>query len=292
MKHFKYQILFLCCLLVNSICFATSGYFQYDQKAFNKEVLPFTFSKKLPVVEVKIQGKNFHLIVDTGAPNATIALKPSALRDINVNYLESKKHLLDIHGQSYEEKEYEIPELTIGKLKLVNMIASEELRTFVPADGIIGNRVLKEFYFLFDYKDLKVTFFTKGNYPLELNMDQWQKVHFEYDDYDKRVGIILTAQIPELKRQLKLCLDSGSSAFDNGKPCGMLLKKYMPELPEEVRAVEYNQVMIDGLALGSTSFRVYDYPEPPIDGFMGFNFFNNYKVFVDFDKKVLFTKKY
>lgn len=292
MKHFKHLILLLCCILVNSICFATPEYFQYDQRVFDKAVLPFTFSKKLPVVIVKIQGKKFHLIVDTGAPNVTVALKPSVLRDINVKYLESKSHSLDIHGQSYEEKEYEIPKLTIGKLKLVNLIAREELRTFVPADGIIGNRLLKEFYLLFDYKELKLTFFPKGNYPLELNLEQWKKVHFEYDDYDKRVGIILTAQIPELKRELKLCLDSGSSAFDNGKPCGTLLAKYMPELPKEVRAVEYNQVMIDGLALGPTSFRVSDYQEPPIDGFMGFSFFNNYKVFVDFDQKVLFVKKY
>jgi hypothetical protein len=145
---------------------------------------------------------------------------------------------------------------------------------------------------VFDYKRLKITLFPKGNYPLKLNLDQWQKVHFEYDDYDKKVGIILIAQIPELKRELKLCLDSGSSAFDNGKPYGTLRARNMPELPQEVRAVKYNQVVIDGLAPGPTGFRVKDYSEPPIDGFMGFNFFNSYKVFVDFDQKVLLAKKY
>jgi predicted aspartyl protease len=214
MKNFKYLILLLCCILASSICFATPEYFQYDQRAFDEVVLPFTFSKKLPVVIVKIQGKNVNLIVDTGAPNVTIALKPSVLKDINVRYLENKNQSLDVYGQAHEEIVYEIPKLTIGKLKLVNLIAREELRNFVPADGIIGNRVLKEFYLLFDYKESKVTFFSKGKYPLELNLDQWQKVHFEYDDYDKKVGIILIAQIAELKRDLKLCLDSGSSAFD------------------------------------------------------------------------------
>lgn len=104
----------------------------------HSETIPLTFDHQygvLPVVEMKIGKKTARLIVDTGADWVTLGLKPSILESLEgICYVNKKS--LDIYGKTYQEKCFNIPSASLGNLELSNLTANQELRSFVPEDGI------------------------------------------------------------------------------------------------------------------------------------------------------------
>lgn len=290
MKHIKlYLIILMFSILFTTICFSATEpeYFTLVNKDFQKAVLPLSFVKGLPVVEVKIQSKTFRLILDTGADHVTICLKPHVKDNINVKYLDRGDNTLDIYGKVYRNQHFLIPELQIGKLHFTNFTVGEELRDFVPVDGIIGNRFLKNFYVLFDYQKNRVVLYPKGEYPPELNLRKWRRIDFEHNN----IGIIISVKIDAFDRELKLCLDSGSGSSGK-KKSGLLRAKDLKNLTEKIgHMVTYDHVFIDGIDLGRVDFFIDDFKEPPVDGFFGDYFFSRFKTLIDFDREVLFVKE-
>lgn len=290
MKCFKLSLfVFLVCILFASLCFSETEpkSFKLVDEDFSKAVLPLSFVKGLPTVEVKIQAKPFRLILDTGADFATICLRPHVLEKIAVNYLDSGDITLDIHGRSYRNRHFVIPELHLGELKFTDFTAGEELRDFVPADGIIGNRFLKNFYVLFDYQKSRAVLYPKGEYPSELKLNKWRRIPFEHNN----IGIIINVKIDAFDRELKFCLDSGSGS--SGKKKSGLLRTINPEglSQEKGGLVTYDHVSIAGIELGRVDFLIADFKEPPVDGFFGDYFFSRFKTLIDFDRDVLFVKE-
>jgi hypothetical protein len=288
MKYAKFIIMFLAFILFNVICFSASEHDSANESPFSKEILPLTFWKGVPIVKVNINGKPIFLVVDTGADAVTIALKPSSLQDLKVKYLGNQMNSMDIQGNLYKERYFEIPEFHMGGLKFENFIACEEQRSSVPMDGIIGNQFLRNFYVLFDYKKAQFVLYPKNGYPAELNSTFWKYIPFEHNN----IGMILTAKIDALDKNFKFCLDSGFSFFNHGRPCGALRSRYIRALPKGIHSLEYDHIRIGAIDLGPTEFLIDDSPEPPVDGFLGNNFFRQFKVFIDFDQAVLLLKKY
>lgn len=290
MKHPKlYLFLLILCILFTPLCFSETEteYFRLVNEDFSKAVLPLSFVKGLPIVEVKIQSKVFRLILDTGADHVTIQLRPHVLEKIDVNYLDSGDNMLDVYGKAYRNRHFVIPELQIGKLHFTNFIAGEELRDFVPADGLIGNRFLKNFYVLFDYKKARAALYPKGEYPSELKLNKWRQVSFDHNN----LGIIISVKIDAFDRELKFCLDSGSGSSGK-KKSGLLKGKNLEGLSEKIgRLVTYDHVSTSGIDLGRVDFYVVDFKEPPVDGFFGDYFFFRFKTLIDFDRNVLFVKE-
>jgi hypothetical protein len=290
MKYIKlYLFILLFSILFTPLSFSATEpeYFTIVNKYFSKAVLPLSFVKGLPVVMVTIEDQLFHLILDTGADRATIDLKPDALNKIKVKYLEDVKNSLDVYGNAYQSRTFEIPQLQLGKLKFTDFIAGEELRDFVPGDGIIGNRFLKNFYVLFDYQKNRAVLYPKGEYPRELNLSKWRQIDFEHND----IGIIISVKIDTFDRELKFCLDSGSGSSGK-KKSGLLRAKALEGLTEKMgRLVTYDHVSIAGIDLGRVDFFIEDFQEPPVDGFFGDYFFSRFKTLIDFDRNVLFVKE-
>lgn len=291
MKNIKFGIVILILIFFSSICLSEKEYFEFDDKIFSQVVLPLSFINGLPVVEVKIQEKTLKLILDTGADHATFEIMPKSLKDINVDYLDNESASLDVFGNYYHKRYFRIPVIQMGKLRFVNFIAGEELRDFLPngVDGIIGNKFLQEFYVLIDYKKGKLTLYPKKEYPKKLGLNKWETVNFEHNN----IGIILTVKIEAFGRELKLCLDTGCGSNRKKGKFGLLYSNYISELAEENNSfLEYDHVLINGIDLGRTTFWVVDFKEPPVDGFLGDNFFTKYKVFIDFVDEILFVKEY
>lgn len=290
MKHPKlYLLILMFCILFTPLCFSETEteYFKLVDKDFSKAVLPLSFVNGLPIVELTIEEQLFHLILDTGADHVSIDLKPDALNKIKVKYLEDVKNSLDIYGKAYQSRSFEIPELHLGKLTFTNFIASEELRDFVPVDGIIGNRFLKNFYVVFDYKKTRAVLYSKDEYPSELKLNKWRQINFEHNN----LGIIINVKIDAFDRELKFCLDSGSGSSGK-KKSGLLRAKDLEGLSEKIgRLVTYDHVSTGGIDLGRVDFYVVDFKEPPVDGFFGDYFFSRFKTLIDFDRDVLFVKE-
>lgn len=194
---------------------------------------------------------------------------------------------MDIHGRAYRNRHFVIPELHLGKLKFTDFTAGEELRDFVPADEIIGNRFLKNFYVLFDYQKSRVVLYPKREYPSELKLNKWRQIPFEHNN----IGIIINVKIDAFDRELKFCLDSGSGS-SRKKKHGLLKGSNLEGFSEKIgRLVTYDHVSIAGIDLGRVDFFIVDFKEPPVDGFFGDFFFSRFKTLIDFDRDVLFVKE-
>lgn len=290
MRHSKLSLLlFIFSIFFTPLCCsaAESEDFQMQNEDFKEAVLPLSFAHGLPTVGVKIGDQLFNLVLDTGADQATIELKPNALSRIKVKYLEGAKNSLDVYGNAYQSRSFVIPELQIGTLHLTNLIAGEELRSFVPVDGIIGNGFLKHFYVLIDFPKAKAILYPKKEYPARLRLDRWRRISFEHNS----IGIIVTVKIDDFERELKFSLDSGSGSSAK-KKCGLLRANNLESLTRNIGGiVNYDHVSIGGIDLGQVAFAVVDFKEPPVDGFFGDYFFNRFKTFIDFDRKILFVKE-
>ena len=288
LKIMKYIVLVAIVFLYCFSGFCLDG-FSINTENFIKEEIPLSFvSGGLPIVEVNIEDKIYHLVLDTGADSITMAFTPAALKSISTQYIDSRKKSVDISGKIYQKRQFKIPSLSIGKIKISNLIAEEELRNFVPSDGIVGNQFLKHFNIYFDYQNLKVVLYSKDAYPQEFDLKKWQEIPFEHNE----IGIILRGKFSHNKKELMFCLDTAMCSIINGKSHGLLRPQKIPRLFNKKKAYEVDSFYIEGIDFGPMSFMTLDFKEPPIDGFLGHNFFSCYKVFIDFDRKVLFIKKY
>ena len=216
--------------------------FSIINENFTKEELPLSFvSKGLPIVEIKIEDQIYNLILDTGADSVAMAFVPSAINRLNPQYLINQKQSLDINGNSYQERQFKLSQVSIGNLKIANLICSEELRDFVPKYGIIGNQFLKHFNVYLDYENLKVILYPKNINPSELELEKWHKVSFEHN----HIGIVLNGKFSLNKKKLKFCLDTGMCSIDNGKTYGWLKPKNMPGLFNKKKIYESNAFYVD-----------------------------------------------
>lgn len=287
LKLFRYFFVFTLFLFSCMRAFSMED-FAISNENFNKVEIPISFvSKGLPTVEVKIDNQTYHLILDTGADSVAMAFVPSALERLNPTYLKAQKKSLDVHGNSYQERIFKLSQTLIGNLKIANLIGSEELRSFIPCDGIIGNQFLKHFNVYIDYQNLKVFLYPQSTYPSELELGKWQKVAFEHNN----IGIIVSGRFAGNKKELKLCLDTGMCLIQNGRTYGLLKPQNMPGLFMKRKAYETKAFYIDGSDLGPMAFIASDFKQPPVDGFLGHNFFSRYQVFIDFNQEVLYVKR-
>lgn len=287
LKLFRYFLIFAL-FFVASVRVASMEDFSIINENFNWEEIPISFvSGGLPTVEVKVHNQTYRLLLDTGADSVTIAFVPSALERLNPTYLEAQKRSLDVYGNLYQERTFILSQMEIGNLKIANLIGSEELRGFVPCDGIIGNRFLKQFNVYIDYQNLKVRLYPQNTYPGELALDEWQKVSFEHNN----IGIIVSGRLGRNKKEIKLCLDTGMCAFQNGRTYGLLRPQNMPGLFNKRKTYETKSFYMDGIDFGSMDFIAANFEQPPVDGFLGHNFFSRYKVFIDFNQEILYVKR-
>lgn len=287
LKLFRYFFVFTL-FLFSCLRVVSMEDFSIINENFNKVEIPISFvSKGLPTVEVKINNQTYHLILDTGADSVAMAFVPSALERLNPTYLVNQKQSLDIHGNPYQGRTFKLSQTVIGNLKITNLICSEELRSFVPCDGIIGNQFLKHFNVYIDYQNLKVFLYPQYTYPSELELEKWQKVSFEHNN----IGIVVNGRFARNKKEIKFCLDSGMCSIQNGRTYGLLKPRNMPGLFIKRKTYETKSFYIDGIDFGPMVFIASNFKQPPVDGFLGHNFLSRYLVFIDFNQEVLFVKR-
>ncbi len=245
--------------------------------------------KGMPIVKVKIGEKVLRLALDTGADKVLFAITPNALNEINVRYSTAIEKNLDAKGTLYKSRTFKIPEVKIGELQLNNVTATEELRDSPDdSEGIIGNRLFDNCNVLIDYSQSHMILYPNTSLPSDLELSQWTQISFKHED----IGIVIQGQLSNEKRTLRFCLDSGAVvANEEGKPLGILQPKSLVDQDKVKDTKTYTDYLtIDGKNIGLMDFYFLDYAQPPVDGFLGYNFFSKYKVFIDFTKQVMYIK--
>lgn len=268
-----------------------------ETQGFVSVTLPLSMDRyNIPIVEMKVADKTVHIAIDTGADWVTLGLKPSVLKTLDGIEPLRFRNNKDFYGNTYRSKCFIIPTASLGnaraRVELSHLIASEELRSFGDDDGIIGNGLLKEFYVLIDYPARQMVLFSKNSYPAELDLATWSKLSFTHN----QIGIIVKGKLGEKGPQILFCLDSGCAAVDNQeKSYGIIRPQYVPEndriIKDGVSYTATDHFYLGGKDLGPMEFMVSDFKQPPVTGFLGHNILIHYRVFVDFDKQLLFLRE-
>ncbi|WP_371362420.1 hypothetical protein SRRS_35680 [Sporomusa rhizae] len=273
----------------------TQGVFEPNSNRITSVIVPLEWDgtmKGMPIVKVKIGEKVLRLALDTGANKVFFAISPNALNEINVKYSTDIKKELDVKGNLYKSRTFEIPEVKIGELQLNNVIATEELRDSPDdSDGIIGNRLFDYFNVLIDYSQSHMILYPNSSLPSALELSQWTKISFKHED----IGIVMQGRLGNQERILRFCLDSGAvAANEEGKPLplGLLRSNSLAARNKGKDTKTYTDYLtVDGKNIGKMDFYFFDFTQPPVDGFLGYNFFSKYKVFIDFSKQVMYIKE-
>ena len=132
---------------------------------------------------------------------------------------------------------------------------------------------------------------TKNSYPDELHLDSWNKLSFSHN----HIGIVLKGRLGEKGKQLQFCLDSGFAAVNQGKSYGMIRPRYVSKSDlikqDGNKYTATTHFYLDGMDLGPMEFMVSNFKQPPVAGFIGHNVFIHYRVFIDFDRELLYLKE-
>jgi hypothetical protein len=282
----------LICLLMISFNLSNIAIVYGDtvNPALAPKTIPLAVEKGMPYLQVKIGGQVLRLALDTGANLVSLAIKPAALHAITVDYTTAIAKNLDVAGKVYNSKTFTIPSVQMGDLDLINVTASEELRDTPDCDGIIGNLLLEPFHVLIDYPNGRLVLYPKATYPAELNLAQWLKLAFAHEN----IGIICKGKLGPTAKELRFCLDTGVICLNEGKSYGLLKPQVAVETAPAVTAGAETKLTdhfyLDGIDLGSMNFYLYNFAQPPVDGFLGHNFLVNHQVLIDFERQILYVK--
>ena len=120
--------------------------------------IPFQYdSKGLMVCQIKIDGKDYKFIIDTGASISIIS-------PLLVTNYDGKYNAVDVWGESEKLRTTKIKETKWGKLVIKNATMAVATVSHLDCDGIIGANILENFYFKIDNRK-KILFVSTKQIP-------------------------------------------------------------------------------------------------------------------------------
>jgi len=298
-------------LLLLNICISGCFNTSCQNFAYRRELtsIPIIFNKELKdghidgdaYINVKIDTSYCKLFLDTGYPGASINLTSKALEKVKVRFTGNTQKNYDWRGQEYEAREYILPKVTIGDLELTG-IRGLEHRKRGGADGAISFKLLRQYNVLIDFPNEKMSFYKFGYLPEYLSNQDWQRVN---PIIGPGGGFELLLTLDGIDQNFVFGLDNAAIALDdNQKPYGLIrlnssLAKYLTEnklikQKEDDTSIVgtfcTNKFRINGTQFQNLDFMIVDYKYPELDGLLGYNFFINHPIFIDFKNNELYIK--
>ncbi|MFA7074947.1 MAG: retropepsin-like aspartic protease [Endomicrobiaceae bacterium] len=245
--------------------------------------------KGMPIVNVTVNGQVLHLALDTGADNVFIALTPEALAKTEIKTSKEIKKNLDVNGQLYKSHSAQVSEIKIGNLSFNNITVFEELRkTDDGSEGIIGNKLFDKFNILIDYKESRIILYSNISLPSFVDLNKWLKIPFKHED----IGIIIEGFSEKQKKNFRFCLDSGAVAVnEKGKAFDLLKSTALVSIKQTDNEKTYSDnIIINKKNIFPMNFYLFDFAKPDVDGFLGYAFLSEYKIFIDFKKELIYIE--
>jgi len=269
--------MFLCCFAA-SVCHAA-----------DKIVLPLRFFHNIPIATLTIAGKDYPVVLDTGANDAIYLVQQDIVTIPNVRLTGRDVANADLSGAVVRTHELEIADLHVNDMAFGPMEGRTRAPWGLGKDGpgappdisVIGMPFFAHKKVLFDLADRRVTVWSGGATDLP-NLDGWTALPFEH----VREGLIV--RMRGKLGQYRLVLDSPSTislvkrasvaAGEPARGCNITLQPGVP-----CRAVSL------GLP-GGPAFWPLVMDLPPDfhpDGVIGREFFDRYDVYIDAEAQVL-----
>ncbi len=245
-----------------------------------------------PVIEVKINGSPIDVQFDIGT-EATLAIFPGQLESIAKRRIGTASGGLSMSGPLGERPVYEVDLIEIGDIQITNARIVEDYHdseyrewfsSRLDAYGFLGRGLLGRYRVVIDYSNRALTLISPAAQPeqqaactgTELPLVQGQ-------DW----GLVSKAETEIGELVL---------VWDTGTPASGVLKRRtdlagLDYEDEETLLVE--QFDINGHNFGPMELEVWDWREnsPPFDGFIGYDFFADNVVCVDFPDHRIFVQQ-
>jgi predicted aspartyl protease len=185
-------------------------------KVQKEAILPVSFAKDgRPLVDVQIDGKTEHMILDTGS--VVTILTPAAARALDLKNLTPSP--LTILGVGGEQKDLPSAYLNIGLggwsiMHTLIMVNNPVPRLGPNSDGIdgaIGINMLKPFDVDLDLPDAQISLYLPQNCILNVSLPPWPQPYGATDFFERPDGESMTL-IQLNRRILPAVVDTGSQA--------------------------------------------------------------------------------
>ncbi|MBS0620968.1 MAG: hypothetical protein JSS61_05880 [Verrucomicrobia bacterium] len=110
------------------------GFFNENCHFFPLKILDFT-PANIPEMQMQVENATLHAKVDLGWDGGVV-LPRGMIRSLKEKSFKKRKSFFGVRGRSYESDVYELPNINIGKLKLLSVWAEEQNEEFLE-DGSI-----------------------------------------------------------------------------------------------------------------------------------------------------------
>ena len=263
--------------------------------------IDFIHYSKQPRTLVKIEGIEYHLLVDLGSPSY-LTLSKELLEKIQDKKLFRNHIMVNLAGEEHLTKSYIIPSAKIWYLKLANFEIEEDVpgvqiydpnqRTTadLAADkpGKIGRSVFTNLNLFMDFRNSAMFACHNLNDRKKNGYHLDKLVQFPFE-MDINTGIIWKVDT-DLGIK-KLLLDTGCSlnlikpSAVKGQPC----EEWLPGL----QRYKSSKFLLGGKDFGETNLTLSEISPVlgTFDGIIGMEFLKEHVVYLDFKKKIAYVGK-
>jgi len=260
------------------ICLATSMIASGCGTTDRPVVVPIALLGNFPVVTVQIDGHDVPLIFDSGN-SGSIALTQAVLDRLKAVPTGETSRGMDPTGNVIEYPHFRIPRVQIGTAVFMDVIAELDVHdpsyqaTQVGQQGFLGTSLLKGYQVVLDYPRQTMTLVLPGSAKDQSVSCKGTVVPFSPKWHGEPATEVGTDLGPVVLW------------WDTGTPVSILSKRFVQDARSDLSE---DTVMSTRLTLGSTEFgpwqfEIADMSLPPgFDGFIGYNFFAEHIVCMDF----------
>lgn len=300
MKITKIYIYIITFILINSCAVSKAEKYLKEgetvQKSFN-ETIPFEIKNGFIILKVKINHKNYNFLLDTGASNT---ISQELATELNVKIIGSES-IYDIYNVAQKTDYTRIDNIQIGNIGFSQTIAAISDFNSVPTwasmkiDGFIGSNLMQHAIWDFDFRKKLITI-----------TDNEEKLNLPNEIIENKL-FIGYAGIPSIatkingKKVWNFTVDFGFNGgisipfsefekqIENGKISDYKKSKTQGVIgiygkQSEIR--EYYIGTINEIEFGNTVLKKEKvYSEQYLEHLFGLEFFKNYRVILNWDRK-------
>lgn len=250
-------------------------------------VIPIRLSGNFALIDVRIGGRDVPLLFDTGDSRGILLAQPVIDR-IKAKPVGHSSKVIDVKGNVVESPHFEIPRLQIGSIEFANVIADLDVHdpSYQPdqhgQQGFLGTALLKPYQVVIDYSRLTLTLIAPGSSRARAGDCRGVAVPF----VEQWRGEPVTEVETEFGRVVLW--------WDTGTPLSILTARFAQQARPKILE---GPMLSDRLGLGGTEFgpwpfEVVDFALPPgFDGFIGYDFFAQHVVCMDFPGRRVLVRK-
>jgi hypothetical protein len=245
--------------------------------------VPMQVLGNFPVVTAQIDGQNVPLMFDLGDASALVLTK-NVLSRVKTVPTGKSERFQDAKGNVLVSSTFKVPRLQIGGAVFENVAGREDMHdpsyqaTRVGQEGYFGTSLLKSYKLVLDYRRRTMTLIPPQGSATDSDRCKGTVVPF-LSEWEGDPVTKAQTELGEL-----------TMVWDTGAPRSMIRKARAEEAHAGVtsQSMTLRSLQLGDVDFGPLEFHVLDYVEPAgTDGFIGYNFFADRTVCVDFPAKRL-----